>query len=94
MEGVVLCTLGEGRFGKVQCVRRIGDQSSLVAVKQYDRQKAVEMGRVTRILQEKAVLQLLNVTPRLSSLIFRNQCSAPHSLLWPGVTEPIHYKIH
>jgi hypothetical protein len=62
MDGILLATLGEGRFGKVQCIRRNDEARSLVAVKQYDRQKATEMGRVTRILQEKAVLQLLNVS--------------------------------
>lgn len=63
MEGTVLATLGEGRFGKVVCVRRnVNTGDTLVAVKSYDRQKATDMGRVTRILQEKAVLQLLNVS--------------------------------
>jgi hypothetical protein len=62
----VLATLGEGRFGKVQCIRRSDSSGSgdngVVAVKSYDRQKAADMGRVARILQEKAVLQLLNVS--------------------------------
>lgn len=61
MDGTVIATLGEGRFGKVQCVKRINEGAEVVAVKTYNRQKATEMGRVTRILQEKAVLQLLNV---------------------------------
>ena len=61
MDGTVLATLGEGRFGKVTCVKRNSD-GRMVAVKQYDRKKATETGRVARILEEKAVMQLLNVS--------------------------------
>jgi hypothetical protein len=35
------------------------------AVKSYDKQKIVDSGRINRVLQEKAVLQLLQVIPPL-----------------------------
>lgn len=69
MEGTVLATLGEGRFGKVVCMRRI-ESNALVAVKHYDRQKATDLGRVTRILQEKSVLQLLHVSEVTFTFIY------------------------